>query len=103
MVKLENTDIGKLAYDLHSDLLCVIVEDLDRTVTDVLVNPDESLTVYDLYHECERGDEVYAVTYVEQFEDDDVLYMDRLERYDFAQVSDCDMIYIPSPQLSMRD
>jgi hypothetical protein len=103
MVELENTHTGKLAYNLHSDLLCIIQEDLDRTVTEVNINSEENLTVYDLHQKCSKGEGVYAVTYVDQFESDEVLYMSRIERYDFVSVSDCDTMYVPESQLSIRD
>jgi hypothetical protein len=97
---------GELAYDLDTDLLVCVIRVFDRPADEVFVNLDEELTVNDLYHECSPSDTVYGVVYIQAVEADDieksreeVLMMDRGERYDYFWHSGVQVMSVPQSQL----
>ena len=101
---------GKIAYDLDADLLVCVVEDYDRTASEVYINPDEGLTVNDLYQECEPNDSVAGVVYLEELDSedfeigrDDALKMNKGQRFDYLFHSDVDIISVPESQLRFRN
>ena len=109
-MKRQQSKRGKIAYDLDSDLLVCVVEDYDRTASEVYINPEEGLTVNDLYEECEPDDGVVGVVYLEEldYEDfkigrDDALKMSKGQRFDYLFHSDMDIISVPKSQLRFRN
>jgi len=101
---------GELAYDLDTDLLVCVIREFDRPADEVFVNLDERLTVNDLYHECSPSDAVYGVVYLQAVDAkeieksrEEVLMMDRGERYDCLCHSDVQVMSVPQSQLRFRE
>jgi hypothetical protein len=108
-VKRQQSKRGKIAYDLDADLLVCIIEDYDRTASEVYINPDEGLRVNDLYEECGSDDGVVGVVYLEELDYDDfevskneVLEMSKGGRFDYLFHSDVDTMSVPESQLKFR-
>ena len=101
---------GTVGYDLDSDLLVCVIEDYDRTASEVYINPDEGLTVNDLYKECNPDGRVVGVVYLEEldYEDfdigrDEALKMSKGQRFDYLFHSDADVFSVPESQLKFRN
>ena len=108
-VSRQQSKRGEIAYDLDSDLLVCIVQDDGRRADKVYVNPEDGLTVDDLYQECEADDRVYGVVYLEELDYDDfsmtqdeVLKMNQGQRFGYLFHSDTDIISVPEGQLKFR-
>jgi hypothetical protein len=108
-VKRKKSKRGKIAYDLDADLLVYIIEDYNRTASEVYINPDEGLTVNDLYEECGSDDGVVGVVYLEELDYDDfevnkneVLEMSKGGRFDYLFHSDANTMSVPESQLKFR-
>lgn len=107
----QDTQLGRLAYDLQADLLCCIVEDFEREASEIYINPSEDRTVSDCYYECDDDECVYAVVYPNQldvmkgydYSKQDVLEMDREDRYNYLYFSDLDKLCVPQSQIEIRD
>jgi hypothetical protein len=108
-VNRQQSKRGKIAYDLDSDLLVSVIEDYDRTASEVYINPDEGLTVDDLYRECKPDDGVVGVVYVAELDSkefevgrDEALEMSKGQRFDYLFHSDVDIMSVPESQLKFR-
>ena len=109
LMKFQYSDNGKLAYDIQADVLCCVVEDLERTADQVFVHAEEGRTVSDCYYKCSDGDSVYSVVYLPELDRDEyhiskekVLKMSRGQRYDYLWHSDIDGIRVPESQIKIR-
>ena len=74
------------------------------------INPDEGLTVNDLYQECESDDSVVGVVYLKELDcgdfelsRDEALEMSKGQRFDYLFHSDVDTISVPESQLRFRN
>jgi hypothetical protein len=103
---------GELAYDLDTDLLVCVIREFDRPADEVFVNLnlDEELTVNDLYYECSPSDTVYGVVYLQAVNSssveksrDELVEMDREERYDYLWHSEVQVMSLPESRLRFQE
>jgi len=101
---------GELVYDLGTDLLVCVIREFDRPADEIFVNLDEELTVNDLYHECSPSDTVYGVVYLRAVEAegtegsrDELVEMDREERYDYLWHSEVQAMSLPESRLRFQE
>lgn len=111
MSKERKTQIGRVAYDRHSQppVLCCIVVSHSKPADEVCVNKRDEITVSDCYWECDGSESVYSVVYLEgevtehcDKTRDEILEMERAERHAYLSGADVDLISLPESQIRLR-